>query len=287
MRSHVRLLAAHVLGAHVDDALEAEQRACRGRRHAVLAGAGLGDHARLAHALGEQRLPERVVDLVRAGVGEVLALQPDLAARRAPRAAPRGRAASGGRRSRAAARRARATNAGSARAAEPLALELVQRRDQRLGHVAAAVGAEAPLERRAAHAASVVGRLDRAEERGQLRWVLAARRGLGAARRVDRERAHGARSPRPRSPASARPTGSAAACPDAGERAPSRSSHPSRPARDRRVGVEQVEVGLVGAQVLDLRGVAHARGLDHLGSPCGARPPGSRRDPRRRGAGAG
>jgi hypothetical protein len=41
----------------------------------VLAGAGLGDDARLAHALGEQRLAERVVDLVRAGVVEVLALE--------------------------------------------------------------------------------------------------------------------------------------------------------------------------------------------------------------------
>ena len=52
----------------------------RRRRHAVLAGAGLGDDAPLAEAPGEQRLPERVVDLVRAGVGEVLALEPDLRA---------------------------------------------------------------------------------------------------------------------------------------------------------------------------------------------------------------
>ena len=42
---------------------------------AVLAGAGLGDDALLAHAAGEQRLAEHVVDLVRAGVGEVLALE--------------------------------------------------------------------------------------------------------------------------------------------------------------------------------------------------------------------
>ena len=68
MRNDVQRLARHVLGAHVDDALEAEQRAGGGRRDAVLAGAGLGDDARLAHALGEQRLAERVVDLVRAGV---------------------------------------------------------------------------------------------------------------------------------------------------------------------------------------------------------------------------
>ena len=73
----VERLPAGVLLAHVDDALEAEQRA-RGRGgDAVLAGAGLGDHPRLAHALGEQRLAEHVVDLVRAGVVEVLALEQD------------------------------------------------------------------------------------------------------------------------------------------------------------------------------------------------------------------
>ena len=55
----VRRLAAHVLGAHVDDALEVEQRAGDGGRDAVLAGAGLGDHARLAHPLGEERLADR------------------------------------------------------------------------------------------------------------------------------------------------------------------------------------------------------------------------------------
>ena len=73
----VRLLPAHVLGSHVHDALEVEQGAGGGRGHAVLAGAGLGDDPRLAHALGQQRLADRVVDLVGAGVVEVLALEPD------------------------------------------------------------------------------------------------------------------------------------------------------------------------------------------------------------------
>ena len=73
----VGLLAAHVLGAHVDDALEPEQRAGGGGRDAVLAGAGLGDDPLLAHALGQQRLAERVVDLVGAGVEQVLALEED------------------------------------------------------------------------------------------------------------------------------------------------------------------------------------------------------------------
>jgi len=50
----------------------------------VLPGAGLGDDARLPHAPGEQRLAERVVDLVRAGMGQVLALEVD----RRPPAAP-------------------------------------------------------------------------------------------------------------------------------------------------------------------------------------------------------
>ena len=73
----VELLAADVLGAHVDDALQAEDGRGRGRGHAVLAGAGLGDDPLLAHAQGQQGLAERVVDLVRAGVVEVLALEVD------------------------------------------------------------------------------------------------------------------------------------------------------------------------------------------------------------------
>jgi hypothetical protein len=46
----------------------------------VLAGAGLGDDALLAHALGEQALAEGVVDLVGAGVEEVFALEVDTCA---------------------------------------------------------------------------------------------------------------------------------------------------------------------------------------------------------------
>ena len=44
------------------------------------AGAGLGDDARLLHAAREQRLPYGVVDLVRTGVVQVLALDVDLRA---------------------------------------------------------------------------------------------------------------------------------------------------------------------------------------------------------------
>ena len=77
---HVRRLAADVFFAHVDDAIEAEVGTGGGRRDAMLAGAGFGDHALLAHAQREQRLADRVVDLVGAGVVEVLALEPDLGA---------------------------------------------------------------------------------------------------------------------------------------------------------------------------------------------------------------
>ena len=45
------------------------------RGHAVLAGTGLGHQAGLAHAPGQQGLAQHVVDLVRAGVVEVLALE--------------------------------------------------------------------------------------------------------------------------------------------------------------------------------------------------------------------
>ena len=57
-----------------------EQRADGGRGDAVLARAGLGDDALLAHALGKQALAERVVDLVRAGVQQVFALEVDFGA---------------------------------------------------------------------------------------------------------------------------------------------------------------------------------------------------------------
>ena len=66
--------------AHVDLALEAEVGGGRGQRDAVLAGAGLGDDLLLAHVLGQQALAHAVVELVRAGVVQVLALQVDLRA---------------------------------------------------------------------------------------------------------------------------------------------------------------------------------------------------------------
>ena len=43
----------------------------------MLARAGLGDDAGLAHALGEKNLAEAIVDLVAAGVVELIALEVD------------------------------------------------------------------------------------------------------------------------------------------------------------------------------------------------------------------
>ena len=70
-------LPADVFLAHVDDALQPQHGADRRRGHAVLAGAGLGDDAALAHPFGQQPLPQGVVDLVRAGVGQVFAFEED------------------------------------------------------------------------------------------------------------------------------------------------------------------------------------------------------------------
>ena len=71
-------LASHVLLAHVDDALQAQHGAHGGRRDAVLARAGLRDDALLAHVPGQEPLAQGVVDLVRAGVGQVLPFQVEL-----------------------------------------------------------------------------------------------------------------------------------------------------------------------------------------------------------------
>jgi hypothetical protein len=46
----------------------------------MLAGAGFGDDPGLAHAFGKQDLADAIVDLVRAGVIELVALEVDLRA---------------------------------------------------------------------------------------------------------------------------------------------------------------------------------------------------------------
>jgi hypothetical protein len=129
-------LPTHVLAAHVDDAVEAE--ACADGRgcDAVLAGARLGHDPALAEPHGEQCLAERVVQLVRAGVQQVLALQVEALARcealgkrqrRRPPAVGAAQLVQLGLEGGVLARRL------------PPGLELVECRDQRLGNEAAAV----------------------------------------------------------------------------------------------------------------------------------------------------
>ena len=139
---HVQPLPLHVFRAHVDHALHAEARRHGRRGHAVLPRAGLGDDAALAHALREQRLAQAVVDLVRAGVQQVFAL--DVNARAAEVFAE----AAGELQRRGAARESSqqfiqfAREAGIRARGGIGALELLERRDQRFGNVAPAISAE-------------------------------------------------------------------------------------------------------------------------------------------------
>ncbi len=77
---HIGLLPLDIDLAHVDNAFQAKARAGGGRGDAMLAGAGFGDDALLAHAPGEQDLAHDIVDLVRAGVIELVALEIDFRA---------------------------------------------------------------------------------------------------------------------------------------------------------------------------------------------------------------
>ena len=101
--------------------------------------------APLAHAPREQRLAERVVELVRAGVVEVLALEvdrPPEALGEPPRAVQRR-----GPPAEVAQQPVELGAVGGVRARrEPRLLQLGERRHQRLGHVLPAVGAEAVLD---------------------------------------------------------------------------------------------------------------------------------------------
>ncbi len=72
---HVERLALHIDRAHVDFARKPEQGGHRGGGHAVLASPGLRDDTLLVEALGQQNLAHAVVQLVRAGVAKILALE--------------------------------------------------------------------------------------------------------------------------------------------------------------------------------------------------------------------
>ena len=105
----------------------------------MLAGAGLGDDASLPHPLREQRLSERVVDLVRAGVRQVFALEEDARAaerrRQPPRLVERRRPSDVVAQQRCELVTKRRIGAGG----EVRGFELGDRRDERFGHEAPAV----------------------------------------------------------------------------------------------------------------------------------------------------
>ena len=113
-----------------------------GGGHAVLAGPGLGDDRRLAHVPGQQRLAEHVVDLVGAGVGQVLPLQqhPDAEPAGEPVALGHGRGPAG-----VAGEQAGELGPEVVRRPGPAEglLQFHERRDERLGDVAAAELTEA------------------------------------------------------------------------------------------------------------------------------------------------
>ena len=75
---HVRALAGDVVGAHIHHAFHAQQRADCRRCDSVLACAGFGDNPFFAHPLRQQTLTQRIIDFMCAGVGQILALQPNL-----------------------------------------------------------------------------------------------------------------------------------------------------------------------------------------------------------------
>ena len=129
-------LPAHVLLAHVDDALEAEAGADGRGGDTVLAGARLGDDSPFAQPARQDGLAERVVQLVGAGVQQVLAFEIEPLVRRETFCARE---------------RSRSTREGPRELVElrlkglvrpcgaPAILELVERGNERLGHVAPAV----------------------------------------------------------------------------------------------------------------------------------------------------
>ena len=77
---HIGLLPFNVFGAHIDEAGQTKTGTNGRSGYAMLTSAGFRDDARLAHANGEQNLANAIVDFVRAGMVQLIALEPDLRA---------------------------------------------------------------------------------------------------------------------------------------------------------------------------------------------------------------
>mmetsp|Transcript_2512 Transcript_2512/g.5272 ORF Transcript_2512/g.5272 Transcript_2512/m.5272 type:complete len:459 (-) Transcript_2512:476-1852(-) len=77
---HIELLPLRVNLPHINNALQPQHSADRGGGDAVLPRPRLGYDPVLAEALGHKGLADGVVDLVSAGVGQVLPLEPDVSA---------------------------------------------------------------------------------------------------------------------------------------------------------------------------------------------------------------
>src|SRR5690606_17599160 len=77
---NVRRLATDIFATHVHDTFQAIARSHGGRRDAMLAGARFRNNARLTQAAGQKNLTNAVIDLMRAGMVQVFALEPDLRA---------------------------------------------------------------------------------------------------------------------------------------------------------------------------------------------------------------
>ena len=74
----IQSLTAGVLLPHEHHALHTKESRRGGGGHPVLARSGLGDETGLAHLLGQQGLAQHVVDLVGAGVVQVLPFEINL-----------------------------------------------------------------------------------------------------------------------------------------------------------------------------------------------------------------
>ena len=80
----VQGLSLHIMGPHEDLALQSEVRGEGRRGNTVLSRTGLRDHPGLAHPLRQEALADDVVDLMGAGVVQVLPLEVHLGTPKVP-----------------------------------------------------------------------------------------------------------------------------------------------------------------------------------------------------------